>query len=60
MMFSFEIKQDYCNMGPVKLNFHNLILVDYDDVILKRSGNVSRTVYDNMLSTNLITTFRER
>ena len=33
MMFSFEIKLDYCNMGPVELIFHNLIFVEYGDVI---------------------------
>ena len=34
MMFSSEIKYDYCNMGPAELIFHNLILAEYDDVIL--------------------------
>ena len=33
MMFSFEIKWDHCKMGPVELIFHNLMLVEYDDVI---------------------------
>ena len=47
-------------MGPVELIFHNLILVEYDDVISSRSGNVRRMLYDNMLSANLIITFRER
>ena len=45
-------------MGPVELIFHNLILVEYDDVISQRSANVRRTSYDNMLSANLIITFR--
>ena len=47
-------------MGPVELIFHNPILVEYDDVISKRSENVLRTLYANMLSANLIITFRER
>ena len=47
-------------MGLIELIFHNPILVEYDDVILERSGNVRRKLYDNMLSVNLIITFRER
>ena len=47
-------------MGPVELIFHNPILVEYDDVISSRSGNVKRTLCDNILSANLIITFRER
>ena len=33
-MFSFEIKYENCDMGPVESIFHNPILVEYDDVIL--------------------------
>ena len=28
-----NVPQDYCNMGPVELIFHNRILVEYGDVI---------------------------
>ena len=45
-------------MGPIELFFHNPILVEYDDVILLRSGNVRRTLCANMFSANLIITFR--
>ena len=31
--FSFLFNLYLCNMGPVELIFHNLILVEYDDVI---------------------------
>ena len=47
-------------MGPIELFFHNPILVEYDDVILLRSGNVRRTLCVNMFSANLIITSRER
>ena len=47
-------------MAVIRQIFHDLILVEYDDVILKRSGNDRRTLYDNMLPANQIITFRER
>ena len=47
-------------MGPAELIFHNLILVEYGDVISQRSESVRRMLYDNMLSANPIITFRER
>ena len=59
------MSRPHCVKGMLlKFIIHNssagiCYVCEYHYVILQRSGNVSRTCHDNMLSANLIMTFRE-